>query len=101
MKTLELIVLPKPRNIIEFKQTLENLTQELNKHCSTLKIDEFEDGLKLIILAHWNTEDQMRKALRSEDFLIMYGAVKSLCGKTVIRFDGKQMGTDISILTKI
>jgi hypothetical protein len=101
MKTLELIVLPKPRNKKEFKQTLENLTQELNKHFSTIKIDEFEDGLKLIILATWETENQMRKTLRSEEFLILSGAIRALCEKTVIRIDGKQINNHILELIKI
>lgn len=100
MKTLEIIVLPKPRNKKEFTQTLENLTEDLTKHCSTYKINEFEDGLKLIIFAQWITEEQMQNALRNEEFLILSGAIRSLCEKSVIWLDGKQTSNHISELIK-
>lgn len=101
MKILEIIVLPRPRNKKEFTQTLENLTEKLNKHCSTLKIDEFEDGLKFSILVQWETVEQMHNALRSGEFTILTGAISALCEKTVIRFDGKQLDINISELRSL
>ena len=67
-KKLELIVLLNPHKKKEFKQTLNFLTGNLQNYCSSLKIDESEDGLTINILAGWETMDQMRKTLRSEEF---------------------------------
>ena len=96
MITLEIIILPKPRNIKEFTQTLENLTEKLNKHCSTFKIDEFEDGLKFSILVQWKTLGQMHNALMSDEFTILTGAISALSEKTIIKLDGKELGINIS-----
>lgn len=101
IKKLEVIVYPKPNKRKEFSQSLQNLSENLLIHCSSLKIDESGDGVKYKILAQWETVDQTRKALRSEEFLILSGAIKALCEKIVIRLDDKQMSNNISELIKI
>jgi len=45
--------------------------------------------------------DQMRQALRSEEFRILSGAVNALCEKTVIWLDDKPAGNDISRLSSL
>ena len=94
-KKLELIVKPKSHNRKEFRQTLYNLTENLKKHCSNLIIDESRDGIEFIVLAEWNSTDQMRKALRSEEFLILSGAVNALTEKTIIRHNDKQVSNNL------
>ena len=101
IKKLEVIVFPKPHNLKEFKQSLNSLRENLQKHCSSLLIDELEDGNEFIISAQWDSTDQMRQALRSEEFLILSGAVNTLCEKTVIRLDDKQLGYHISKLKSL
>ena len=98
-KKLELIVLPNSRKRKEFKQSLDNLTENLRKYCSSLKIDESEDDHVVTIIAHWETVDQMRQALMSEEFCILSGAIGALCDKTKIRLDDKQRGNHISMLS--
>ena len=100
-KKLELIVEPKPHKIKEFSQSLYNLSKNLQNYCSSLKIDESGDGVTFNILAQWETEDQMRKALKSEEFLILSGAISALSEKTIIRLDDKQVGNHISKLNSL
>ena len=100
-KKLELIVLPNPRKRKEFIQSLDNLTDDLKKYCTSLMINESKDSFKIHILAQWETEDQMREALRSEEFRILSGAVNALCEKAVIRLNDKQRGNHISILSEL
>ena len=101
IKKLEVIVFPKPHNLKEFKQSLNFLIGNLQNYCSSLMIDESGDGNEFIISAQWDSTDQMRQALRSEEFLILSGAVNALCEKTAIWLDDKQVGNHISKLTKL
>ncbi|MCW8804752.1 MAG: hypothetical protein OQK57_10155 [Ignavibacteriaceae bacterium] len=94
IKKLELIVEPKTHNRKEFSQSLENLAENLQIHCSSLIIDDSGDGNKFNILAQWETEDQMSKALRSEEFRIFFGAIGALCDKTIVRLDGKKVSNN-------
>ena len=100
-KKLEIIVLLKPQKSKEFKQSLNNLAVELQNYCSTLKIDESKNGGTFVILAQWKTMDQMRKALKSEEFLILSGAVNALCEKTIVLLDDKEIGNHISKLNSL
>ena len=101
IKKLEVIVFPKPHNLKEFKQSLNSLRENLQKHCSSLLIDELEDGNEFIISAQWDSTDHMRQALSSEEFLVLSGAIRILCEKTAIWLDDKQVGNHISKLTKL
>jgi len=101
MKKLEMIVLPKPHNLKEFKQSLNSLRENLQKHCSSLLIDESKDGDEFIISAQWDSTDNMRQALKSEEFLILSGAIRTLCEKTVIWLDDKQQSNHVSILSEL
>jgi len=97
-KKLELIVLLNSRKRKEFSQSLDNLSKNLQNYCSSLIIDESGDGVTFNILAQWETEDQMRKTLKSEEILILSGAISALSEKTIIRLDDKQVGIHISKL---
>jgi len=96
IKKLELIVEPKPHNRKEFSQSLENLAENLQIHCSSLKIDESGDGLTFNIIAQWETEDQMSNALRSEEFRILSGAISALTKKSIVQLDGKKVSNNSS-----
>ena len=100
-KKLELIVLPNSRKRKEFIQSLDNLNDDLKKYCTSLMIDESSDGVRINILVQWETMDQMHKALRSEEFRILSGAIGALCDKTIIRLDEKEMRKNILELTKL
>ena len=101
MKILEITVLPKPHNRKEFRQTLENLSENLQQHCSSLKIDESGEGVTFNILVQWETVGQMHNALSSEEFTILSGAISALSEKTIIQLDGKEVGINISELKSI
>jgi len=94
-KKLELIVEPKPHKIKEFSQSLYTLCKNLQNYCSSLIIDESGDGVTFNILAQWETEDQMRKALKSEEFLILSGAINALSEKTITRLDDKKVSNNL------
>ena len=96
IKKLEVIVNPKPNKRKEFSQSLQNLSENLLKHCSSLKIDESGDGVKYKILAQWETVDQMRKALRSEEFRVLSGAISALTENSIIRLNNKKVSNNFS-----
>jgi len=100
-KKLEVIVLPKPHKRKEFRQSMYNLSENLQKHCSSLLIDESGDGNEFIISARWDSTDQMRQAVRSKEFIILCGAINALCESTVIRLNDKQVGNHISKMTEL
>lgn len=100
-KKLEFIVELKPNKRKEFSQSLDNLSKNLQNYCSSLMIDESGDGVTFNILAQWETEDQMRKALKSEEFLILSGAISALSKKSICRLNNKQISNHISMLAKI
>ena len=94
-KKLELIVEPKPHKIKEFSQSLYTLSKKLQNYCSSLIIDESGDGVTFNILAQWETEDQMRKALKSEEFLILSGAINALSEKSICRLNNKKVSNNL------
>ena len=74
---------------------MTSLSESLQRHCSSLKIDESEDGLTFTILARWDTTDQMRRALRREEFLVLSGAILALSEKSICRLNDKQVGNNL------
>ena len=101
MKKLELVVSLKRSKSKEFKQSLEILKDKIEEHSTSFDIDELDDALSLSLLVHWETAVQMRQELQSDEFKILSGAINSLCEKTIIRLDDKQVGNHISNLTSI
>ena len=101
VKKLEIIVSPKSRKRLEFKQSLDYLSGTLQNYCSKLEIIEAEDGVTFTLLFQWETSDQMRQAIRGEECSILSGAITALCEKTVIRLDDIEVGNHISMLTTL
>lgn len=85
---------------MEFKQTLDCLLDTLKNYCSNLTINQAEDSDTYTLTAIWENTQQMQKALQSEDFAILSGAITALCDKTVIRLDDKVFNHQISDLIK-
>ena len=77
------------------------LAGNLQNYCSSLMIDESEDGLTFTILARWKTETQMRQAINSKEFGILSGAIFTLCKITSIGLDDKQVYNGISKLNTL
>ena len=98
MERLELAILVKSTKRLEFKQTLYDLNEKLQKYCSSLKITESDSFLSYSILIQWETAVHMQAALKMEEFEILSGAIAALCDKVVVRLNGKLIGHDISKL---
>ena len=81
-KSLELNVKLNTRKKLEFKQTLECLSEGLLNDCSGLKIQESQDSDIFTLLIQWDSANQMRLALRTNAFGILIGAIKSLAKNT-------------------
>jgi len=101
MEGLELTIFVKPHKHLEFKQTLDNLFSTLQKHCTSLKINDSENGLPFSILAQWETAGNMHDALNKDEFKILFGAIEALCEKVQIRLNDKLVGNHISMLANI
>jgi hypothetical protein len=97
-KKLELNIVVSSRKKLEFRQTIECLSESLLKECSDLKIQESQDDDIFFLLIEWSSTSQMRRALRTNDFGILIGAIISLEKNTGIRLDDKDIGNDITKL---
>ena len=101
MEKLVLTLLVKPPKRLEFKQTLFELNEKLQKRCTSLKITESDNPLSYIILAQWKTAVNLQEALRTEEFEILSGAITALCEKIEIQLNDKLVGKNLSMLTKL
>ena len=100
-KILELTVEPNSRKRKEFNQTLSKLAETLQSSCSSLTIDESDDGSTINMVVEWDSLDQKYRMLRMESFEILSGAIAALCDKVVLRLNGKIVGQDISKLKNL
>jgi len=100
-RTLEIIILPIPRKKKEFYQTMENLSRSLRRSCSSLTIEESEQLHTITTVIKWETEDQMRQALKSEEFGILSGAISTLCESVIVRLNDQLIGNHISKISTL
>jgi len=101
MERLEITLSVKSIKRLEFKQTLDHLSEKLQKDCSSLKIKESNNLQSYTILGEWETEDQMHRAIISKEFTILSGAITALCEKIEIRLNELLVGNRISVLANI
>ncbi len=101
MNKLELIISLSRNKRTEFKQSLENLKEKIEAFSTSFELIESEDTLSFSLILQWESEVQMHRALSSDEFKILSGAINSLCEKTIIRLNEKQLGTHISKLKSI
>jgi len=100
-RVLKLTVAQNPRKKKEFSQTLNSLAGVLKMSCESLTIDQSKDSDIVTILVKWESENQMYRTLRSEEFNILSGAATALCDNVVIRLNDKIIGHDLSKLYSI
>ena len=98
MERLEIALLVNPSKRLEFKQTLYDLSEKFQKHCTNLKITESDNFLSYSILAQWETAADMQEAFQMEEFEILSGAITALCEKIKVRLNDKKAGNHISKL---
>ena len=87
-RTIELVVWPKLRKELEFRQTLDELSVTFQEYCSNLRV-ELQNGGYFVLFAEWPNSEQMARMLKCREFSILTGAIEALCKKSVIRLDGK------------
>ena len=98
MNKLELVISLSRNKRTEFKQSLENLKEKIEAFSTSFNITESEDMLSFCLIVQWESEVQMHRALSSDEFKILSGAINSLCEKTIIRLNDKEVGNHISEL---
>lgn len=98
MERLEIEIWVKAPKRLEFKQTLDDLSEKLQKYFTSLKITESDNSLLYSILSQWETAVEMQEALKIEEFEILSGAITALCEKIEIQLNGKKVGNHISKL---
>ena len=101
MNKLELVISLSRNKRTEFKQSLENLKEKIEALSTGFEINESEDALSFSLILLWESELQMHRALNSDEFKILSGAINSLCEKTIIRLNDKGVGNHISRLKTI
>lgn len=98
MERLKITLWVKSTKHLEFKQTLDHLSEKLQKDCFSLKIKETNNLKSYTIIIAWETEDQMHRAVKSNAFIILTGAITALCEKSTIHLNDKLIGNNISKL---
>ena len=101
MRKLDLVIFVKQGKSKEFKQTMQELSKVMQVNSSKIIISELEKSICFSIVIQWESVAEMQQALRAEEFDILSGAINSLCKKTIIRIDDKQIGSHISNLKSI
>ena len=101
MEKLGMTLLVKPPKRLEFKQTLFDLNEKLQKRCTDLKITSSDNFLSYSILAQWKTSVNLQEAIRTEEFEILSGAMTALCEKIEIRLNDKFVGNHLSMLANL
>jgi quinol monooxygenase YgiN len=101
MEQLKIALWVKTTKLLEFKQTLDHLREELLKDCSNLKITETNNLQSYTILGVWETEEQMQRSFKSKEFTILSGAITALCEKCTIHLNDKLIGSHISMLANL
>ena len=101
MEQLKIALWVKTTKLLEFKQTLDHLREELLKDCSNLKIIETNNLQSYTILGVWETEDQMQRSFKSKAFTILSGAITALCDKSTIHLNNKLVDNHISMLANL
>ena len=101
MERVEIALLVKSIKCLEFKQTLFDLSEKLQTHCASVKITDSDDFLSYSVLVQWETEVHMDEAFKTDEFVILSGAITALCDKVQIRLNDKLVGNHISMLANI
>jgi len=99
-RKIEVLVWPKLRKKVEFKQTLDCLSMTFQDYCLSLRIDSQNENY-FILSAEWSNLKQMRQMLQSKEFSILSGAIASLCESSDIRLDGKPFKHELSKLSTL
>lgn len=98
MERLEIALLVKSFKCLEFKQTLYDLSEKLQTHCASLKITNSDNFMSYSILAQWQTAIHMDEAFKTDEFVILSGAITALCDRIQIRLNDNLVGNHISML---
>ena len=98
MERLEIEIWVKPTKRLEFKQTLDDLNEKIQKCCTSIRITESDNSLSYSILSKWETAVEMQEALKIKEFEILSGAITALCEKIEVRLNDKKVGNHISKL---
>ncbi|MDB9961175.1 hypothetical protein OAD62_03685 [Oceanihabitans sp.] len=101
MEQLKIALRVKTSKLLEFKQTLDHLIETLQKDCSILKIKETNNLQSYTIIMAWETEDQMHRAMISNAFSILSGAITALVEKSTIHLNNKLVGNHMSTIANI
>lgn len=100
-RILELIIEPNFLKKKEFSQSLNALARTLENSCSSVGINEIEDGSTIKMIVEWDTSEQKNRMSRMEAFNILSGAIAALCNKVVIQLNGKLVDQDILTLNSL
>jgi hypothetical protein len=90
METVTISARISEKKKVEFFQTMESLTGLVESKCNDLAI-RVKDDNTLIIKITFDGKDQMEKNFYSNEFTILKGTVKSLCGDININVNDSQV----------
>ena len=86
MIKLEVIVQPRSVKYLEFSQSLKSMKPNLHQLCDSLLITEKDSTF--FIVAEMKTPEQLSKTLRTKEFAILSGAIKTLGEKSEVIIHG-------------
>ena len=97
MTLLEIIITPLPQKRVELNQSIDSLQGKLRQCCSNLEIARTENTISLI--AKLENQEQLEKMAGSNEFVLLWGAIKTLGIKSEIFINGiKSKGRDLNMI---
>ncbi|MFK5856865.1 MAG: hypothetical protein QM503_12105 [Bacteroidota bacterium] len=86
MIKLEVIVQPRSVKYLEFSQSLKSMKPNLQQLCDSVIITEKDSTFSIV--AEMKTPEQLSKFLRTKEFAILSGAIKTLGEKSEVIIHG-------------
>ena len=96
MTLLEIIITPIHEKRVELNQSMDSLQDKLQQCCLNLEIVKTKNTISLI--AELENEEQLKKMMSENDFIILRGAIITLGMKYEVLINGvKRNGQDLSL----
>ncbi|VAX24031.1 hypothetical protein MNBD_IGNAVI01-3133 [hydrothermal vent metagenome] len=90
MINFEITASPSIGKKTELLQSVDSIRNKIGKICDHFKVTALDNG-GYTFTFHFDSEEQAEKLFDSESFLLLTGAIKTLCDKTSYSINGKKI----------
>ena len=90
MINFEITASPAAGKKVEFEQSIDSIQKKLITVSPFFEVINHQNGGSKFILV-FRTKEEAQKLFKSEEFMLLAGAIKTLCNETSISLNGKQI----------